>query len=166
MDDFKKYASLAKKGDTEAFAKLYSLVYKDMYHIALYCLRSSHDASDVVSETVLDAFSSIGNLRNEEAFRQWIMKILSAKIKRKQKEYCGAGIEYNELCTESEEFDFESVDLKNALDNLDGESRNILSMSVLGGYTSEEISKICQIKAATVRSKLARIKKQLKLVLE
>ena len=42
MDDFKKYASLAKKGDTAAFAELYSLVYKDMYYIALYSLRNSH----------------------------------------------------------------------------------------------------------------------------
>ena len=85
MEEFIKYVSLAKKGDTEAFAKLYSLVYKDMYHIALYSLRNSQDASDAVSEAVLDAFSSIGNLRSEEAFRHWIMKILSAKIKQKQR---------------------------------------------------------------------------------
>ena len=64
MEEFIKYVSLAKKGDTEAFAKLYSLVYKDMYHIALYSLRNSQDASDAVSEAVLDAFSSIGNLRS------------------------------------------------------------------------------------------------------
>ena len=63
MDDFKKYASLAKKGDTAAFAELYSLVYKDMYYIALYSLRNSHDASDAVSDAVADAFCSIGNLQ-------------------------------------------------------------------------------------------------------
>jgi RNA polymerase sigma-70 factor (ECF subfamily) len=36
-------------------------------------------------------------------------------------------------------------------------------MSVLGGYTSEEISKMFKMKAATVRSKLMRIKQRLKL---
>ncbi len=86
-NSFSADVRLARKGDTAAFARLYSLVYKDMYHIALYSLRSSHDAADAVSDTVLDAFRSIGNLRDENAFRGWIMKILSAKIKQKQKEY-------------------------------------------------------------------------------
>lgn len=165
MDDFKKYASLAKKGDTAAFAELYSLVYKDMYYIALYSLRNSHDASDAVSDAVADAFCSIGNLRNEKAFRHWIMKILSAKIKRKQREYANSSVEYDELVMDSGEFDFESVELKEALESLDSESRTILSMSVLGGYTSEEIADICKIKASTVRSKLSRIKERLRLIL-
>ena len=40
MEDFKQYAALAAKGDTEAFSRLYEMVYKDLYHIALYCLRT------------------------------------------------------------------------------------------------------------------------------
>ena len=45
MTDMIADAELAKKGDSEAFARLYSTVYKDMYHIALYSLRSTHDAA-------------------------------------------------------------------------------------------------------------------------
>jgi len=56
MEDFKQYAALAAKGDTEAFSRLYEMVYKDLYHIALYCLRNTHDACDAVSDTVIDAF--------------------------------------------------------------------------------------------------------------
>ena len=86
MEDFKQYVALAAKGDTEAFSRLYEMVYKDLYHIALYCLRNTHDACDAVSDTVIDAFSSIGKLKSPEAFRNWILKILYSKIKRKQKE--------------------------------------------------------------------------------
>ena len=93
------------------------------------------------------------------------MKILSAKIKRKQREYANFSVEYDELVMDSGEFDFESVELKEALESLDSESRTILSMSVLGGYTSEEIADICKIKASTVRSKLSRIKERLRLIL-
>ena len=53
MNDFSTDVKLARAGDTEAFARLYSLVYKDLYHIALYSLRSSHDACDAVSDEVL-----------------------------------------------------------------------------------------------------------------
>ena len=137
MKGFQNDVRLARKGDTEAFSRLYSIVYKDMYHAALYNLRNQHDAYDIVSEAVIDAFSTIGKLKNEEA----IDKITFS------------------------EFDFESSELKEALDNLDDESRGILSLSVLGGYTSEEIAKIYGIKASTIRSKLSRIKNELRLSL-
>ena len=83
--DFTEDVKLAQKGSTEAFARLYAEVYKDMYHIARYSLRSTDDASDAVSDAVLDAFCSIKKLRDPSAFRGWIMKILSAKIKQKQR---------------------------------------------------------------------------------
>ncbi len=165
MKDFKNYVSLAKKGDTEAFAKLYSIVYKEMYHTALYNLRNHHDAYDVVSETVIDAFSTIGKLKNEDAFKSWIMKILFSKIKRKQKEYYQDTSELNEDILYNFEFDFDSTELKEAIENLDDESRGILSLSVLGGYKSEEIAKIYGIKASSVRCRLSRIKKELRLSL-
>lgn len=165
MKDFSADVKLAKKGNTEAFSRLYETVYKDLYHIALYSLRSSHDASDVVSDTVLDAFCSIDKLREPEKFRSWIMRILSAKIKRKQKEYFNTAEELNEDFPEIDNFDYDSVELKEALNKLDSESRLMLSMSVLGGYTSDEISEVCEIKSGTVRSRLSRIKEKLRLEL-
>ncbi|MDE6501748.1 MAG: sigma-70 family RNA polymerase sigma factor [Ruminococcus sp.] len=165
MKDFSADVKLAKKGSTEAFSRLYETVYKDLYHIALYSLRNPHDASDVVSDTVLDAYCSIDKLRQPEKFRSWIMKILSAKIKRKQKEYFNTTEELNEDFPEINNFDYDSVELKEALNKLDSESRLMLSMSVLGGYTSDEISEICDVKSGTVRSKLSRIKEKLRLEL-
>lgn len=165
MKDFSTDVNLAKKGDTEAFSRLYSMVYKDLYHIALYSLKSSHDASDVVSDTVLDAFCSIDKLREPQKFRNWIMHILSAKIKRKQKEYFNASEELDENIPNIDDFDYDSIEIKEALNKLDSQSKLMLSMSILGGYTSNEISEICDINSSTVRSKLARIKKKLRLEL-
>lgn len=165
MKDFSADVKLAKKGDTSAFSRLYETVYKDLYHIALYSLKSSHDASDVVSDTVLDAFCSIDKLRDPEKFRNWIMKILSAKIKRKQKEYFNMTEEIGDDFPDISDFDYDSVELKEALNKLDSQSRMMLSMSVLGGYTSDEISEMCEIKSGTVRSRLSRIKEKLRLEL-
>lgn len=165
MIDFSADVELARKGSTEAFARLYSTVYESLYRIALYSLRSSHDASDAVSDTVLDAFCSIKKLRDPKGFRAWIMTILAAKIKRKQRSYFKPEEELDEGDALSDGFDFESVELRDALSRLDDESRLLLSMSVLEGYTSNEISQICNIKASTVRSKLSRIKAQLRLEL-
>ncbi len=165
MNDFSTDVKLARGGDSEAFARLYSLVYKDLYHIALYSLRSSHDACDVVSDTVLDAFTTIGRLKDEKAFRGWIMKILSAKIKRKQREYFANTAELNDEELPEEEFGYENVELREAVGRLDPQSRLILSMSALEGYTGDEIAQICGMNAATVRSRLSRIKERLRLEL-
>ena len=77
----------AQSGDTGAFAQLYEGVYQDLYRFALYVLKHPQDAQDVVSDTVMDAFAQIGELRKSEAFRAWIFRILSNKCKRKLKEY-------------------------------------------------------------------------------
>ena len=165
-NDFTEDVKLARKGDSEAFSRLYSIVYKDLYRIALYSLRNSHDACDVVSDTVLDAFCSIVSLRDEAAFRLWIMRILSAKIKRKQRDYFTDIVELTEETEPAVEFNCETTELKHAMDALEPRSRLILSMSVLEGYTSGEIADICGIKANTVRSVLMRTKKKLRMLIE
>ena len=165
MNNFSADVLLAREGSTEAFARLYETVYEDLYHIALYSLRNSHDAADTVSDAVMDAFCSIKKLRRPEKFRSWIMAILAAKIKQKQRSYFEPEDELSDASPLSENFSFESVELREAVERLDSESRLLLSMSVLGGYSSDEISSLCGIKPGTVRSKLTRIKQKLRLEL-
>lgn len=165
MNDLNEYVRLARDGSSDAFAKLYATVYKEMYHIALYNLRNSHDAGDVVSDAVLDAFCSIGKLKNADAFKGWIMKILYAKIKKRQREYFAPTDELDDDIPLSDDFQYDDVELKEALGRLDNESRLILSMSVLGGYSSSEISQMCDLKPSSVRSRIARIKEKLRMEL-
>lgn len=47
-------------------------------------------------------------------------------------------------------------DIQSALMHLSEEERQIIGMSVLAGYTSEEIGKVLHMKAGSVRSKLSR----------
>ena len=45
---------------------------------------------------------------------------------------------------------------------LEKTERLVLSLNVVGGYTSDEIAKICDTNPSTVRSKLMRAKTKLK----
>lgn len=164
-DDFKKNVKMAVKGDKDAFSRLYTLVYKEMYYTAYYSLRNEHDVDDVISETILDAFSSIKKLRNEEAFKAWIFKILSAKIKRKQSEYANTPSDIDEHEYQNmfyKNFEYENVELAQAMDHIEDEDRMILSMSVLCGYTGDEIASVCGLNPSTIRSRLLRTKEKLK----
>lgn len=148
----------ARSGDVGAFAELYRAIYADLYHFALYTLKNPADAEDAVSETVLDAFSSIRKLRSEESFKAWIFKILSVKCKRRFLEY---GNQPDELTADipdmGKSFDIaEGIDLRTQFFQLKDDERLIISMHVFAGYTSKEIAKILGMNANTVRSKESR----------
>ncbi len=170
--DFPELAARAREGDADAFAELYSLVYKELYRIALVNLKNQHDASDVVSDTVLEAYSSIKKLRDEKAFKAWIIKILTVQIKKKQREYIKNRDYLEELDVlesveqeKSEEINYGGLEIMEEFRRLNEEERLVLSLSIVSGYTSEEIAKATGLSANTVRSKAARAKIKLKKML-
>jgi RNA polymerase sigma-70 factor (ECF subfamily) len=171
--DFTASVRHAQAGDAGAFAELYSLVYKDLYRIALLNLNNQHDASDVVSDTVLEAYTSISKLRDEKAFKAWIIKILTVKIKNKRKEYKEINnfredvddLSDAEEAAVSKEIDFGSIEVMEGFKQLSEEERMVLSLSVVSGYKSEEIARMFGTNANTVRSKVARAKARLKQLL-
>ena len=154
-NDFKALISSAKKGDRHSFAQLYSSIYKDLYKYALYTLRNEQDAEDCVSEAVIDAYRTIGNLKDDAAFKAWFFKILSTKCKRKIKEYYKTR-QNDSLIDESfDELDT-NLELKTAFFALSPEDRMIVSLNVFGGYNSQEIAKIIRMNRNTVRSRYSR----------
>ena len=168
--DFTASVRRAQAGDAAAFAELYSLVYKDLYRIALLNLNNQHDASDVVSDTVLEAYSSIGKLKDEKAFKAWITKILTVKIKNKRKEYSQINnfreeledLESSDKDVGSTEINVDGLNVMDGFRQLNSEERMVLSLSIVSGYKSEEIAKMFGTNANTVRSKVARAKSKLK----
>lgn len=153
--DFTQNVKFARKGDANAFSKLYEAVYRELYYIALCNLNNPHDAEDAVSDCVTDAFASIKKLRDEDAFKAWIIKILWAKIKRKQREYANSAAEISDDIAFYEN-EFAYVDIKESLSVLDDEEKFIFSLSLIGGYNSHEIAELIHINPSTVRSKLSR----------
>lgn len=164
--DFQTLVKAAKKGDRHSFALLYSNIYKELYRYALFTLRSQQDAEDCVSEAVIDAYRTIGNLKNEESFKAWFFKILSAKCKRKMKEYYKNP--QKEIDFSLEYFDDldTGIDLKNAFLTLSDEDRMIISLTIFGGYSSKEISKIIKMNSSTVRSRYSRALDKLRSILQ
>ncbi len=156
-DQYEILVSAAKKKDTNAFSKLYKLVYMDLYKFAFYTLKNKEDAEDIVSDTVLSAFHSINKLRKNSSFKYWIFKILTNKCKSKLKEYSKEKLLPLDNNIEFLHKDLsESNDLKNAFSTLSSEERLMISLSIFAGYTSIEISKILKVNANTVRSKISR----------
>lgn len=163
MEQEQQLVERARSGDTEAFARLYEQVYQDMYRFTLYILKNHHDAQDVVSDTVTDAFAAMGKLRRSEAFRAWIFKILTNKCKRKLKEYAERP---GELTDETQEqtgrrgMD-EHAAVRSLFFSLAREERMIIAMHLFGGYSSREIASMLHMNENTIRSKESRALKKM-----
>ena len=155
--DGNKLVKKARDGDKHAFAALY-IRYKDsLYRYAYYKLRSAEDANDAVSACVTQAYMGICSIRNEKAFSSWLFRILYREccaIIRKKTQLSFAEIDENRYavpdgtCIRSE--------LSEALDSLAAEDRDIVLLSVVAGYNSQEIAQMLRMNPSTVRSRLSR----------
>ncbi len=158
----------AKKGDRIAFGKLYESVAKDLYKLALYILGNKEDAEDAVSETFIEAFKGIKNLRNDSSFKPWIMRILSIRCKRKIGSYIKnkSTVDISEcLNISAKDNSEEKVILWEAIGNLTFEEREIILLSVIYNYTIKEIAEIKDLPQGTVSSKIHRTMKKLQKML-
>ncbi|HUM84302.1 MAG TPA: RNA polymerase sigma factor [Lachnospiraceae bacterium] len=162
MEEMAALAEKARRGDTEAFSQLYAGVYKDLYRFALYVLGHREDAEDAVADTVLAAYGQIASLRNAEAFRAWIFRILSNRCRRTLKTYVNKTEELDEELPDPRPDFTENDSLRAAFACLTEEERVIISLHIFGGYTSREIGKYLHMNDATVRSKESRALARLK----
>jgi len=164
----------ARLGDKDCFAQVYESIASDLYKVALYTLGNAHDAEDVVSETFIEAYRGITNLRDVGSFRPWMMKILSVRCKRKVTEYVKHKNNFdieNFMATLSDEADLsldvsEQVTVVAALARLNSSERQIIALSVLQGYTTKEIAQILGSPQGTVSSKLHRALAKLRKMLD
>ena len=118
--------------NAEDFAAKYEKVYHDMFRFALYTLKNRHEVEDVVSETVLDAWKGIEGLKDENAFRAWIFRILANKCRQKLKSYLNRAVELPADLAWRERDTSEDMDVRAAFYKLNDEERLILSSSLFG----------------------------------
>lgn len=164
----------ARLGDKDSFAAVYQQIADDLYRVALYSLGNAHDAQDVVSETFIEAYKGIKNLRDDNSFKPWIMRILSIRCKRKIGQYISGRNEMDiddflDLKEDGDSVEEQStlrLTLVRALDSLTPQEREIVALAVIQGYTVRETAEILGAPQGTVSSKLHRTLKKLRTILE
>lgn len=161
--------ALARQGDREAFGRLYDGIAKDLYRMALYTLSNPQDAEDMVAETFLEAWKGIHTLREDGSFRQWMMRILSIRCKRRIGSYVRekGNIDIDDYIEEGvPDTSGPRAEVRDAIARLAPEERQIVLLSVLEGYTMREIAELLDLPQGTVSSKLHRTLKKLRRMLE
>ena len=164
-----EWAGAAKSGDRDAFSQLYAQIYRDLYRFAFYTLGNAADAEDAVGEAVCEALAAISGLQEPAAFKTWMFTILSRVCKRSVKRIIRARNElaFDDLGEFGDGADMqEALDIRSQIHVLPDSDRIVVLLSVVGGYTSYEISNMLKKPAGTVRSKLSRALSKLRTAYE
>jgi hypothetical protein len=66
---------LAKAGDQQAFADLYTRWFDPVYDFAARMMRNRDEAADVAQDTFLRAMNALGGLQKGASFKSWIFTI-------------------------------------------------------------------------------------------
>jgi len=143
------------------------------HNLAKWLLRNEQDVQDVVQEAFLRAFKSFGGFHGSNG-RAWLLTIVrntSYTLLKKNhavdltttfdEEIHGSGQEPVSPATILEHSEDAEL-LKEAMDELPAEFREILVLRHLEGLSYKEIADIAQLAPGTVMSRLARARGKLK----
>lgn len=151
----------ARKGDPDAFSELMREQLPSLYRTAKAIVYSDADAADAIQETLLACWQKLSQVREEGAFRSWLMRILIRKCQDqlRRREYPVDRDSWPE--TGADDTSLENIEWVECLRSLDEKVRLVMQLYYIDGFSSREIGEIMNIPASTVRSRLSEGRKQL-----
>lgn len=160
--------------DETAFATFYEQTYSYVYAKAKYVMRDEEDALDLTQETYIQAYKGIGSIEDVNNVYAWLGGIVyrqGMRIFNKKKELL-TGEEQDYLFDEMESGEAtpeQTVDKKATADIVKGmieELPELQRMAVMAFYYDnmkiDDIARVCECSANTIKSRLNYAKKFLK----
>ena len=74
-----RLARLAREGDRDAFARLVDLHQQSAWRVAMAALGRPEEAEDAAQDGFIAAWRNLGNLRDDDRFRPWLLSIVWRK---------------------------------------------------------------------------------------
>jgi RNA polymerase sigma-70 factor (ECF subfamily) len=163
----------AQEGVIEALSELVGRWQNRLWRLAWRLTDDEQAAWDVLQETWIVISRRIGRLDDPAAFPAWAYRITSNKSRdwiRRRRRMRRADEAYGERHHEAENCgycaDRQYADLRQALADLPGRDRAILSFRYEDGFSTAEIAGILGIPCGTVKSRLHHARQRLRRFIE
>lgn len=138
-----------------------------IYRLAFSYVKNEHDAEDVVNESVRRALDGIEQLRNDEFLGTWFFRIVintsNTYLKSKSKLIYLDEIVEDSLTSEDK---YQDTDLYDAVMKLDSKYRIVIILKFYEDMTIERISEILDENISTVKTRLYKALKKLRLEID
>ncbi len=172
----------AAAGDHDAFEQLVLAHQKAVYNLALRMTGSPDDALDLSQEAFLRAWRGLPDYRSDASFSTWLYRLTSnicidflrRRAREKTVPLYGFGEEEDELPLPDPGPDAETRALSRlerqevaaAMQSLDLEYRQALTLRVIDGLSYAEIAEVLNVPAGTVKSRIARAREKMRALLQ
>ena len=170
IDDIKLREELlvqrTTKGDRDAFEMLIQPYARSLGGYIAYRARSHSDSNDVLQETMLSAWRSIGSFKSESSFKTWLFTIARRRLAdfyRKEENNLPLTDKLNNLPAEDNlNKSVTRMDVESALLRLSDKENELVHLIFHAGLSYAEISEVMQIPAGTIKSRMSAIKAKLR----
>ena len=169
----------ALQGDRGAFAELVETNQDRLFASMLQVTGSPDEAEEVVQEAFIRAFVKLDSFQQNSQFFTWLYRIaFNSALTRRRRKRAKISLDHHrdssgmEVAAEGDGVDEpmlrnERVTMvREAMQTLTDEHRSILVLREMEEHSYETIAEILEISIGTVRSRLSRARRQLKVALE
>lgn len=135
------------------------------YRVAKRILRNEEDVEDAIQEMILKAYKAIRNLKNEEYIKTWLTRILINQcnnIINKNKSI----IYFDEAVEEIEETNYSKIEMIELINKLGYSLRVVAILFYYEDLPQKDIAEILDIPVGTVKSRLSKVRSELKSMME
>ena len=173
----------AANGDADAFEQLVRTYQTPIYNLCLRMTGNPEDAADLSQEAFIKAWRNLGSFQFESAFSTWLYRLASntcLDFLRSVKRRPQVSLTVEDSDGEAQTLDLpdsaptpeeaaitkeEQESLARAMQSLDEQQRQILTLRVVNDLSYAEIAEVMGIKEGTVKSRLARTRDALRKIL-
>jgi len=166
-------------GDKDAFEELVLANQKNVYNLALKMTKNEEDAMDISQESFIKAYTQLGNFRGESRFSVWMYRLtynMCIDFLRRKPDAHVISLTYQDEDNEAGDLEIpdarelpEDILLRResrktiaeSINELGPSHREILIMREITGMSYDDIAVTLNISEGTVKSRLARARKNL-----
>jgi len=165
----------AKAGDEAAFERLLQQLQPQIYRFGMQLCRHPQDAEDVLQDTLVTVFNSLGDFRQEASLSTWLFTIARGFcIKKKRKEASPKTVPLDQLESGTmppniKAHQDEAIENKEtwqaiamAMDRLEPNHREILLLRDIQGLSSKETAEVLGLSLSATKSRLHRARASLR----
>jgi RNA polymerase sigma-70 factor (ECF subfamily) len=147
-----------RAGDPAAQEALYRAFESPVYNLVRRICRTTEDAEDVLQETFLEVYRSIGRFRGDGSLWGWVRTVASSKalMRLRRNRYRDAEELDEELAPVRRDDTALRMDLEAALERLTPTARAVVWLHDVEGYTHEEIAGMMDRSVSFSKSQLSR----------
>lgn len=164
-DHVTELALRAGRGDRKALSEFIKATQDDVWRLLAH-LAGPENADDLTQETYLRVMGSLPSFAARSSARTWLLSLARRawidSIRHERARPRKAAEEYDELSAAAPSTDWSAwLDVRELIDDLPAERREALILTQVLGYSYEEAARIAGVRVGTIRSRVARARKNL-----